>query len=51
LLIPVIIGKMLDMTGSFPAAFVARGAFEALALVSAAFTRETRRIACPVVGT
>lgn len=41
LLIPVLVGKILDVSGSFPAAFGACAAFEALALVSAAFTRET----------
>jgi len=41
LLIPVLVGKILDVSGSFPAAFMACAAFEALALASAAFTRET----------
>ena len=41
LLIPVLVGKILDVSGSFPAAFVACAGFEALALASAAFTRET----------
>jgi hypothetical protein len=41
LLIPVLVGKILDVGGSFPAAFGACAAFEALALACAAFTRET----------
>lgn len=41
LLIPASVGKILDISGSFPAAFGARAFFEALALVSTAFTRET----------
>jgi hypothetical protein len=39
--IPVLVGKILDVSGSFPAAFGACAAFEALALVCTAFTRET----------
>ena len=41
LLIPVLVGKILDVGGSFPAAFGACAAFEAFALACAAFTRET----------
>ncbi len=41
LVIPVALGYVLDMTGSFPAAFTACGVFEALALACACFARET----------
>jgi len=51
LLIPVLVGKILDMTGSFPAAFTACAGFEAVALASAAFTRETGMHRRPVMVT
>ncbi len=51
LLIPVLIGKILDVSGSFPVAFTACAAFEALALASAAFTRETGMHRRPVMVT
>ena len=51
LLIPVLVGKILDVSGSFPAAFTAGAAFEALALVGAAFTRETGLRRRPVMVT
>jgi len=51
LLIPVLVGKILDVSGSFPAAFTACAAFEALALASAAFTRETGLRRRPVMVT
>jgi MFS family permease len=51
LLIPVVVGKILDISGSFPAAFAACAAFEALALASAAFTRETAMHRHPVMVT
>jgi nitrate/nitrite transporter NarK len=51
LLIPVLVGKILDVSGSFPAAFMACAAFEALALVSGAFTRETGLRRRPVMVT
>jgi MFS family permease len=51
LLIPVLVGKILDVSGSFPAAFTACAVFEALALVSAAFTRETGLRRRPVMVT
>ena len=51
LLIPVLVGKILDMSDSFPAAFTACAAFEALALASAAFTRETGMHRRPVMVT
>ena len=51
LLIPVLIGKILDVSGSFPAAFTACAAFEAVALASAAFTRETGMHRRPVMVT
>jgi len=41
LLIPVLVGKILDLSESFPAAFSASAGFEALALACTAFTRET----------
>lgn len=43
LLIPVGLGRVLDLTGSFSAAFVACAGVQGLALASAAFTRETGR--------
>ena len=51
LLIPVLVGKILDVSGSFPAAFIASAACEALALVSGAFTRETGLRRRPVMVT
>lgn len=51
LLIPVLVGKILDVSGSFPAAFMACAAFEAVALASAAFTRETGMHRRPVMVT
>jgi sugar phosphate permease len=51
LLIPVLVGKILDVSGSFPAAFIACTACEALALVSGAFTRETGLRRRPVMVT
>jgi MFS family permease len=51
LLIPVLIGKILDVSGSFPVAFTACAAFEAVALASAAFTRETGMHRRPVMVT
>jgi sugar phosphate permease len=51
LLIPVLVGKILDVYGSFPAAFIACPACEALALVSGAFTRETGLHRRPVMVT
>ncbi len=41
LIIPVALGYILDLTGSFPVAFIACAATQSLALLSAAFTRET----------
>lgn len=41
LIAPVVLGRVLDVTGSFPAAFVACAVVEALALATAFFTRET----------
>jgi nitrate/nitrite transporter NarK len=51
LLIPVLVGKILDVSGSFPAAFIACAGCEALALVSGAFTRETGLRRRPVMVT
>jgi MFS family permease len=51
LLIPVVVGKILDISGSFPAAFAACAASEALALASAALTRETGMHRRPVMVT
>ena len=44
-------GKILDVSGSFPAAFIAYAAYEALALVIGAFTRETGLRRRPVMVT
>jgi nitrate/nitrite transporter NarK len=41
LVVPVVLGYALDLTGSFRAAFAACAAFEAVALVIACFTRES----------
>ncbi|HET8577716.1 MAG TPA: MFS transporter [Methylomirabilota bacterium] len=41
LLVPVALGYTLDLTGSFPGAFIACAAVQGLAFVSALFTRET----------
>lgn len=41
LTIPVALGRVVDLTGSFPAAFLAAAALQALAFVAACFTRET----------
>jgi MFS family permease len=41
LIVPVGLGYILDLTGSFPGAFIACAAVQALAFVSALFTRET----------
>jgi sugar phosphate permease len=43
LTIPVLLGRLVDLTGSLPLAFVAAGAVQALALVPAAFIREPGR--------
>lgn len=51
LLIPVLVGKILDVSGSFPVAFIACAACEALALVSGAFTREMGLRRRPVMVT
>jgi len=51
LLIAVLVGKILDVGGSFPAAFSACAAFEALALACAASTRETGFRQRPVMVT
>ena len=51
MLIPVLVGKILDVSGSFPASFIACTACEALALVSGAFTRETGLRRRPVMVT
>ena len=41
LIIPVLLGRIIDLTGSFPAAFATVGAVQALSLAIACFTRET----------
>jgi hypothetical protein len=51
LLIPVLVGKIFGVSGSLPAAFTVREAFEAGALVSVAFTHETGLRQRPVMGT
>jgi nitrate/nitrite transporter NarK len=43
LAIPVIVGKVVDLTGSLPAAFIGCAAVEVLAVASAALSRETGR--------
>ena len=51
LLIPVRVGKILEVSGSFSAAFIGGAGFEALALASAVFTRETGLRGRPVMVT
>ena len=41
--IPVLLGRVVDLTGSFPAAFITAAAVQALAFVAAWFSRETGR--------
>lgn len=43
LTIPVLLGRLVDLSGSFPQAFVAAGAIQALAFFTACLTRETGR--------
>ena len=50
LVVPVVLGYVLDLTGSFPTAFTACAAFEAVALAIAAFTRESGRGAATASG-
>lgn len=50
LLVPVVLGYALDLTGSFPAAFTACAAFEVVALAIACFTRESGRGAATASG-
>jgi len=47
LIIPVLLGRVVDVTGSFPAAFLAAAAVQALAFVTACFTRDTGGRAAP----
>ena len=47
LTIPVLLGRVVDVTGSFPAAFLAAAAVQALAFVTACFTRDTGGRAAP----
>jgi nitrate/nitrite transporter NarK len=50
LVVPVVLGYALDLTGSFPAAFTACAAFEVVALAIACFTRESGRAAATASG-
>ena len=47
LTIPVLLGRVVDVTGSFPAAFLAAAAVQAVAFVTACFTRDTGGRAAP----
>lgn len=47
LLIAALVGKILDLSGRFPAAFNACAGFAALARVRAAFTRERGAVNAP----
>jgi MFS family permease len=51
LVIPVLLGAVLDASGSFPAAFVACAGVQGLALLTACFTREAGRSGRAMVGT
>jgi nitrate/nitrite transporter NarK len=50
LVVPVVLGYALDLTGSFRAAFTACAAFEVVALAVACFTRESGGRAATVSG-
>jgi len=50
LVVPVVLGYALDLTGSFPTAFTACAAFEVVALAIACFTRESGRGAATASG-
>ncbi len=41
MVLPVILGRVVDLTGSFPAAFLLAGGVQALALISGCFVRES----------
>ena len=41
MVLPVILGRVADLTGSFPAAFLVAGGVQALALISGCFVRES----------
>jgi predicted MFS family arabinose efflux permease len=43
MVLPVILGRVVDVTGSFPAAFLVAGGVQLLALVFGAFIRERRK--------
>ena len=48
LTVPVFLGRIVDLTGSFPTAFVVAGAVQALAFAVACLTRETGRSRRPL---
>jgi nitrate/nitrite transporter NarK len=50
LVVPVVLGYVLDLTGSFRTAFTACAAFEVVALAIACFTRESGRGAATASG-
>ena len=50
LVVPVVLGYVLDLTGSFPTAFTVCAGFEVVALAIAAFTRESGRGAATASG-
>ncbi|MFI5377255.1 MAG: hypothetical protein ACHQ8D_21660 [Candidatus Rokuibacteriota bacterium] len=50
LVVPVVLGYALDLTGSFRAAFTACAVFEAVALAIACFTQESGGRAATVSG-
>ncbi len=41
MVLPVILGRVVDLTGSFPAAFLVAGGVQGLALISGCFVRES----------
>jgi len=41
LIVPVLLGRIIDLTGSFPAAFSAAAAVQALGVAVACFARES----------
>ncbi|OGK93888.1 MAG: hypothetical protein A2X51_03950 [Candidatus Rokubacteria bacterium GWC2_70_24] len=51
LVIPVLLGAVLDVSGSFPAAFVACAGVQALAFLTACFTREAGLSGRAMMGT
>ena len=41
MIVPIVLGRIVDLTGGFTAAYLLAGALQGLALLSALFVRET----------